>query len=358
MPPTLPPADYASSFDAFFGGGPRMTSVYKPLLLRALLDATAVAENPDSPGEEWVEYKPDGRIIVKLDFVAMRMTRYCWDMHRGFRLRQSQAGTDADIVRVIAKYHGAAEKAPAGGGPGALKSPQALAALAGDACGGLRAEVIRRCIKKQVLWRLQVDLPGLYEMDGGRAGEEGARGATAVILGADAARYMRAHRQQIRSGLNHVLATYLEKINTMTPRIASKVDHDSHRLDAARRHPLAPAVRKTMIGWQGERCFYCERPLGSRAERPDHVDHVVPFRFVYSTHAYNCVVACQGCNCAKSNKLPERGLFKMVLDRNDEDDKRGTLLARAVPGYTRKSYDNLFDACKAEYNGGLGMFSP
>ena len=47
-----PPADHAAAFDAFFGGRLHMTSVYKPLLLRALLDATAAAGGRRIPGAE------------------------------------------------------------------------------------------------------------------------------------------------------------------------------------------------------------------------------------------------------------------------------------------------------------------
>lgn len=333
-----------------------MTSVYKPLLLRALLDATNAALNPDIPGAEWVAQRPDGRVSVKLDFVASRMTKYCWDMHYGFRLRQSHAGMNADIIRVIAKHCGAgAEEA---GRPAELQKPPSLAVLAGDGMERLRADVVRRCIKKQVLWRLPGDLPGLYETDGSGRGQEAACAASAILLGAGASEYMRAHRSQIRDALNHALATYLERINVMTPQIASKVDHDAYALEAARRQPLAPATRREMIGWQGRRCFYCEYLLGPDAGRPDHVDHVVPFKFVYTTYAYNCVVACQECNCTKSDRLPERAMFNAVLARNDDEGKKKILLARAVPGYTRESYDRLFDACNSEYNGGRDPFTP
>ena len=352
VPTPLPTTDYAAVFDAFFGGRLRMTSVYKPLLLRALLDAAGAVSNPDVPGAEWVAQRPDGRVSVKLDFVASRLAKYCWDMHYSFRLRQSHAGLNADIIRVIAKHCGAG--AMESGRPAEVQKPPSLAALAGDDMERLRGDVTRRCIRKQVLWRLPGDLPGLYETDG----KEGAGAASTIILGVGAAEYMRAHRAQIRDALNHSLATYLERINVMTPQIASKVDHDAHALGAARRQPLAPAARREMIGWQRRRCFYCEYLLGPDAGRPDHVDHVVPFKFVYSTYAYNCVVACQECNCAKSDRLPERAMFDTVLERNDDEVKKRVLLARAVPGYTRRSYDRLFDACISEYNGGRDPFTP
>lgn len=333
-----------------------MTSVYKPLLLRALLDSARAVSNPDVPGAEWVEQRPDGRVSVNLDFVASRMAKYCWDMHYGFRLRQSHAGMNADIIRVIAKHCGAGTAEA--GRPAELQKPPSLAVLAGGDMARLRGDVARRCIRKQVLWRLPVDLPGLYETDGREGEGEGAGAASTIILGAGAAEYMRAHRAQIRDALNHALATYLERINVMTPLVASKVDHDAHALGAARRQPLAPAARRGMIGWQGRRCFYCEYSLGPDAGRPDHVDHVVPFKFVYTTYAYNCVVACQECNCAKSDRLPERAMFDAVLERNDDEGKKRVLLARAVPGYTRDSYDRLFDACNSEYNGGRDPFTP
>lgn len=352
----VPTEDYAAIFDAFFGGRPDMASVYKPLLLRSLLDAIAAAEKPGAPGGEWIERGDDGQISVKLDFVAACMTKYCWDMHHSFRIRQSQVGMNADIIKVIAKYGGAVvENVP--GKPVELQKPPSFKTLAGDDSQNLRGGVIRRCIKKQVLWRLPDDLPDLYETDGEGEKNRGAATATTIFLSGAAADYMRSHKAQIRNGLNQLLAVYLEKINVMTPQIASKVDYDAHGGNILR--PILGAeVKRRMRAWQGRRCFYCEYSLGADAGRREHVDHVVPFGFVYSTRAYNCVVACQECNCAKSDKLPSRSLFKCVLDRNDEDDKRDSLLAGAVPEYTRGSYDRLFSACRSEYNRGRRPFSP
>lgn len=333
-----------------------MTSVYKPLLLRALLDAIAAAENPGAPGREWIALEDDGRIGVKLDFVATRMTKYCWDMHHGFRLRQSHAGSNADIIKVIAKYGGAVAE-PTSDKPAELRTPPSLSDLAGDDSRQLRDGVIQRCIKKQVLWRLPDDLPDLYETDGGAGKNRGAATAKTIFLSAAAADYMRSHKAQIRNGLNQLLAVYLEKINVLTPQIASKVDYDMDGRNVPR-PVLGAGVRRKMRAWQKQRCFYCEYLLDAGVGRPEHVDHVVPFKFVYSTRAYNCVMACQECNCAKSDRLPSRNLFRSVLDRNDEDDKRGALLAGAVPEYTRESYDRLFVACRSEYNRGRRPFSP
>lgn len=333
-----------------------MTSVYKPLFLRALLDAIAAAENPGAPGREWIEREDDGRISVKLDFVAARMTKYCWDMHHGFRLRQSHAGSNADIIKVIAKYGGAVAES-ASDKPVELRTPPSLGALAGDDSRQLRGGVIQRCIKKQVLWRLPGDLPCLYETDGGAGKNNGAATARTIFLSAAAADYMRSHKAQIRNGLNQLLAVYLEKINVLTPQIASKVDYDMHG-GGVPRPALGAGVKRKMRTWQKRRCFYCEYLLDAGAGRQEHVDHVVPFRFVYSTRAYNCVMACRECNCAKSDRLPSRNLFRCVLDRNDEGDKKGALLAGAVPEYTRESYDRLFAACRSEYNRGRRPFSP
>ena len=352
----VPTEDYAAIFDAFFGGRPNMASVYKPLLLRSLLDAIAAAEKPGAPGGEWIERGDDGQISVKLDFVAACMTKYCWDMHHSFRIRQSQVGMNADIIAVIAENGGAAAKLKLDK-QAELRKPPSLRDLAGNDRQQLRNGVINRCIKKQVLWRLPADLPDLYETDGVGEKNRGAATATTIFLSGAAADYMRSHKAQIRNGLNQLLAVYLEKINVMTPKIASKVDYDAHGGNIFR--PILGAeVKRKMQAWQGRRCFYCEYTLGADAGRREHVDHVVPFGFVYSTRAYNCVVACQECNCVKSDKLPSRSLFKCVLDRNDEDDKRDSLLAGAVPEYTRGSYDRLFSACRSEYNRGRRPFSP
>lgn len=341
----MPPTDYAALFNGFFVKRPRMTSVYKPLFLRSLLDAADVAKGKKAADGKWINARErDGRVRVGLDFVAVRMAKYSWDLHHGFRLRQSHAGCDSDLVTLI--------KDVPGYGMDGGKRPPRPEDLAGDKMGEFRAKVVRRCVRKQVLWRLRANIRGLYDVGGG--GD--ARYADSIILGKGAAEFLHSHRAWLRNGLNHVLAGYLERINAMTPQIASKVDYDKHAAGVLYRPPLNPRIRSEMARWQDGLCFYCGRRLEDERGRPGHVDHVVPFAFVYSTHAYNCVMACRRCNCLKSDRLLAEDAFCRVLERND--DRAGRLAGKNAPPYERTSYERLFDACKNEYTRGREEFVP
>ena len=93
---------------------------------------------------------------------------------------------------------------------------------------------------------------------------------------------------------------------------------------------------------QEDVCFYCQQELGKY-----HVDHVIPFNFVFSTEAYNCVLACQQCNCTKSDLLPVEPIFCDVLDRNRINIK---ILNERYSPYQEKKYQTLYNSCMVEYN--------
>ena len=318
------PQDYLAMFNRFFNNEGRMSSTYKPVFLRALLDIGDL-HDPDRGknlvGGRWLE-KRDRKIFVDLNFIAVRFAKYYWDMEYAFRLRQSQDPQDANITRLIRADHD----------PG--KKPPTIRELASEDKQVFRSSVINQSIKREVLVHLLTDMRDLYKKTDSKT----------IALDEDVIEFLHVHKTLLRKGLNGVLAKYLEKLNRATPQILNKIDGVRKSRKALQRE-----LQIRMGRWQDSRCFYCKNRLDRM-----HVDHVIPYNYVFTTDPYNCALACQQCNCTKSDMLPRRDLFDDVIDRNREfaDYLRG-----GHSPYDEESYMRLFDTCVTEYNG-EEFFSP
>ena len=62
-----------------------------------------------------------------------------------------------------------------------------------------------------------------------------------------------------------------------------------------------------------QRCFYCGAVLHSQS----HVDHVIPWQMVREDKLWNFVLACPRCNMKKSNRVPQRPVMQLVVQRNE-----------------------------------------
>lgn len=316
-------ARYMAMFNRFFKKH-HMSSTYKPVFLRSLLDIGDY--NPASGkrlvGEEWLEHK-DGRLLVDLNFIASRFAKYYWDMQYSFRLRQTQVGKEAVITQIIGKEH------RRGDAPPALKK-----IVRGD-MDSFRKSVIRRAIKPDVLPRLHNDMQGLYTI----------LDSDAISLDENIVGFIRANKTVLQRGIIGVLAKYLEKINQMTPQISNKVErHDAPR-------PLLSNKHKNKLNdLQDSKCFYCN----DRAKSP-HTDHVIPYNFIFSTDLYNCAISCQTCNCEKSDTLPAKKYFDHAVKRNKE---LCDYMEKSNIFYNEDSYKCLFDMCVSDYNGRMHFFKP
>jgi len=70
--------------------------------------------------------------------------------------------------------------------------------------------------------------------------------------------------------------------------------------------------RSFLLDFQGPRCFYC----GLETEVDLHVDHVIPWAFVLEDRLWNLVLACQTCNCSKSDRTPDDSSMNKLSERN------------------------------------------
>ncbi len=103
-------------------------------------------------------------------------------------------------------------------------------------------------------------------------------------------------------------ARFLEKINHSLPRLVAKIDQTSSERGSL-------TMYRKMFSKQ-TCCFYC---AGKLERGYTHVDHFIPWSYIFDDDAWNLVLACQECNCKKSNSLPKAEFRNNLIDRNKKD---------------------------------------
>ncbi len=99
---------------------------------------------------------------------------------------------------------------------------------------------------------------------------------------------------------------FLERANIGLPRLLAKI-----HMDESARGQLT-GYRRLFLKHTSH-CFYCK----GRLENDNiHVDHFIPWSCIFDDSAWNLVLACQNCNCKKSNSLPQDEFLQSLIRRN------------------------------------------
>lgn len=102
-------------------------------------------------------------------------------------------------------------------------------------------------------------------------------------------------------------AKFLEKINKSLPMLVAKIEQDEMRRESLVK------FRKMYMNHENH-CFYC----GSKLEAHYiHVDHFLPWSYIFENQAWNLVLACSKCNLKKSASLPQEDFQQELIQRND-----------------------------------------
>ena len=309
--------EYLQRFGAFFRSAD-FSSSYKPVFLKSIMYLGDYDEHNTTKllGYQWIKRTQDDKLQVELDFLAIRFAKYYWDMYYRFRLRQSHNPSDVNIH----KFFKDTDKN--------LLRPPTLEDLADEKHQEIRRNIIKSSIKPEVLGRLNKDL-ALYEI---------VKGKNHIIFEHEIVGFFRNFKGILNPAINYILTRYLERIN-FSPRIAEKV-----RGIPTRAH-LTAREKGELLKFHADACFYCDRVV----ERY-HIDHVIPFDYLFSTELFNSVPACARCNSQKLNRLPTEAIFAKILDRNKK---------LAMPNdYDQEWYQNLYRKCIVEYHGKREYFKP
>lgn len=103
-------------------------------------------------------------------------------------------------------------------------------------------------------------------------------------------------------------ARFLEKINPGLPQLISKIEGVTPQRNSLEKYKL-------ILSKYFQNCFYCEDPL-PKENKLVHVDHVIPWSYIYEDELWNLVLACEKCNRKKYNSLPSDDFLKKLIDRN------------------------------------------
>lgn len=104
-------------------------------------------------------------------------------------------------------------------------------------------------------------------------------------------------------------AKFLEKVNHGLPRLISKIERD-----VPSRRSLEKI--KSILLEHSTTCFYCPNPL-SRDKRMIHVDHFIPWSYIFEDEIWNLVLTCRDCNLKKHSSLPPKQFVRLLMRRND-----------------------------------------
>ena len=232
--------NYAEMFDGFFTST-HMSATYKPMFVRALADIGKYGQD-NLVGKHWIR-RDGNKVRLDLDFVAVRLAKYYWDMEAAFAMRHMPERMadhknplhDIDIVKIVREEEKQRRK-------NTIKkiidsmdnytlsnpertsqeirsawkiSPPTLKELAADDMAEFRIQVVKAM--KEVLNNLLTDMPDLYTWN---------REGRYIEFDAGLVDFMKDSMHTIKKASCYLLAHRLEHVNPAARLIATMISDE------------------------------------------------------------------------------------------------------------------------------------
>ena len=280
------------------------SNTYKFALARFLLDHS---------------HKPDSSYIVSFQDIAKKFLKYYWHQECKYRIRQNY--DPKKIPSVVQVIRDVFKERMVGG-----YIPEYFENMPQEEIKNAEAEIIKRVFgigkKSQVVPRFQrlkgqppdrnLHIRGTgdfydYDVPSGQ-----------LEIKPEALSFFKDNYNVLTKAVFLEWSRFLEKINTL-PRIIEKVESEVVR-------------RRALTSYQSifrdqRDCFYCNRTLD---ERQIHVDHFIPWSYIFEDEAWNLVLACQDCNLKKSDSLAGPSFRNELINRNRDYQKKIPELAKSL----------------------------
>jgi hypothetical protein len=127
-----------------------------------------------------------------------------------------------------------------------------------------------------------------------------------LIVNPNSMQFFIHYRDLLDSFVILELAKFLDKIKS-SPGIVLKIEEPEFDRTALKTH-------EKILGDPFKNCFYCEKKLD---ELITHVDHFIPFSYIFENKYWNLVLSCSKCNLNKSDSLA-KDFKRTLIDRNNQ----------------------------------------
>lgn len=260
----------------------RMSSTYKPALLRSL-----------------VERSGHGSDSIPLVALGSQFTRLYWSQTVRYGLRQAPRSDREPLVIQLIRNLSIRHKA---------REYRDLPQAAREQIAHEVAKVIRQQAIPLFHNEKPASMPLLYQWRRGEA-------ALTMLPGARA--FLQQYAATAELIANYGWAKKLEQWNRLAPRVIDKVE--------GRLRPRGDVRAKYLMLLLSidPRCFYCRKPLEPQEA---HLDHAISWNFMLDDRLWDLVPACIPCNQAKSKALPPPEFMERLEQRN-----AGPLRVKAKP---------------------------
>ncbi|WP_175718798.1 HNH endonuclease domain-containing protein [Burkholderia anthina] len=244
------------------------TSTLKYAVARAILDEAR--EAGDCVGE----------LLISRTRLSSRLVSYYWYQVRQFRLKQAAA--EIQEPNVVRRLRGMAESVDTKWDP-------------------LRPEVedivefVTSAGFKEVIPRFHAGI----EVKIFESREKGA-----IAIPAEQRAFLAVFEPLLTRSVLAGWAEQVEQYNH-SPRALAKIRFDGRRRGGVSK--WAASLRDLENA-----CFYCHRTEPEAA----HVDHVIPWSFLFDDAEWNLVLACGTCNSQKRDKVPAHRFLTRLCSRN------------------------------------------
>jgi hypothetical protein len=137
---------------------------------------------------------------------------------------------------------------------------------------------------------------------------------------------------------------FLEKINIGLPMLISKIE-------GYERQRRSLENFKDILRKYFDKCFYCNNNLPLEKQMI-HVDHFIPWSYIYEDELWNLVLSCRRCNLVKHSSLPADTFIYSLVNRNNNYSNVIEVLRKSLlrldleqkyESAIRKHYQNCID---------------
>jgi hypothetical protein len=129
-----------------------------------------------------------------------------------------------------------------------------------------------------------------------------------ISIKSQALLFLKVNHSFLRKAVILEWAKFLEKINHGLPRLISKIEGEEFKRNSLNRYQL-------ILEKHFDRCFYCANQLSS-GSMSTHVDHFIPWSYIFEDELWNLVLTCRKCNLRKHSSLPDERRIKQLVSRN------------------------------------------